>query len=208
MLRAGDVLMLMFVRENLCLDYVNTLSWRGTGQPTEALADFGGLVAWLRSSRAWDGTVLALAEAWRAKYPAKAAGLFRSALEVREVLYRVFNAAVETGRVPERDFAAMQRTLARVPRRGRLVAADGKFAWQVARIHLAAPVLLAPVMWSAADMLAGEARTRLRRCANDRCLWMFVDRSRTGTRRWCDMASCGNRAKAHRHYLKAKILSA
>ena len=37
-----------------------------------------------------------------------------------------------------------------------------------------------------------------------RCLWLFVDASKSGTRRWCDMASCGNRAKARRHYLKTK----
>ena len=39
---------------------------------------------------------------------------------------------------------------------------------------------------------------RLRICANDQCRWVFVDRSRTGKRKWCDMASCGNRAKAAR----------
>ncbi len=40
---------------------------------------------------------------------------------------------------------------------------------------------------------------RLRICDNDRCRWVFFDASRTGRRRWCDMSSCGNRAKAARH---------
>jgi predicted RNA-binding Zn ribbon-like protein len=40
---------------------------------------------------------------------------------------------------------------------------------------------------------------RLRVCANDRCRWAFYDRSRPGSRRWCEMSSCGNRAKAARH---------
>jgi predicted RNA-binding Zn ribbon-like protein len=44
----------------------------------------------------------------------------------------------------------------------------------------------------------------LRRCANPECLWLFIDASKSGNRRWCDMASCGNRAKAARHYLKRK----
>jgi len=45
---------------------------------------------------------------------------------------------------------------------------------------------------------AGETH-RLRICANDGCRWVFEDTSRTGRRRWCSMASCGNRAKAARH---------
>jgi predicted RNA-binding Zn ribbon-like protein len=40
---------------------------------------------------------------------------------------------------------------------------------------------------------------RLRVCANDECRWVFNDTSRTGTRRWCDMSTCGNRAKVARH---------
>ncbi|MEO8274522.1 MAG: CGNR zinc finger domain-containing protein, partial [Chloroflexota bacterium] len=36
-------------------------------------------------------------------------------------------------------------------------------------------------------------------CANDRCRWAFFDSSPTGRRRWCDMRSCGNQAKAARH---------
>ena len=45
---------------------------------------------------------------------------------------------------------------------------------------------------------------RIRRCANDQCLWLFIDTSKGGTRRWCDMSACGNRAKARRHYSKIK----
>jgi predicted RNA-binding Zn ribbon-like protein len=64
--------------------------------------------------------------------------------------------------------------------------------------------LLAPALWSAADILVGLESARLRECANDRCLWLFFDDSKNGTRRWCSMQSCGNRAKAHRHYLRQK----
>jgi len=40
---------------------------------------------------------------------------------------------------------------------------------------------------------------RIKICDNDTCRWVFYDNSRTGRRRWCDMATCGNRAKAARH---------
>lgn len=41
---------------------------------------------------------------------------------------------------------------------------------------------------------------RVRQCQHDECVLWFVDTSRNGTRRWCSMAACGNRAKASRHY--------
>jgi predicted RNA-binding Zn ribbon-like protein len=40
---------------------------------------------------------------------------------------------------------------------------------------------------------------RIKVCASDTCDWVFYDASRTSRRRWCDMATCGNRAKAARH---------
>lgn len=36
---------------------------------------------------------------------------------------------------------------------------------------------------------------RLKMCASDDCQWVFYDRSRPGTRRWCSSALCGNRQK-------------
>ena len=45
---------------------------------------------------------------------------------------------------------------------------------------------------------------RIRHCANAKCLWLFLDDSKNGSRRWCSMQLCGNRAKAHRHYLRGK----
>ena len=56
--------------------------------------------------------------------------------------------------------------------------------------------------------LASGNPERLRICANDLCRWVFYDESRAGQRRWCDMASCGNRAKAARHRARQKAAQA
>ncbi len=53
------------------------------------------------------------------------------------------------------------------------------------------------------ELTAGHPE-RIRICDNDTCRWVFYDTSRTGRRRWCDMATCGNRAKAARHRARAK----
>jgi predicted RNA-binding Zn ribbon-like protein len=60
---------------------------------------------------------------------------------------------------------------------------------------------------SAAELLADGARPPVRVCcssAERRCTWLFVDESRNRTRRWCSMKDCGNRAKARRHYERAR----
>ena len=45
---------------------------------------------------------------------------------------------------------------------------------------------------------------RLRPCANDDCRLFLLDRSRANRARWCSMATCGNRAKARRHYERTR----
>ncbi|EHR61612.1 CGNR zinc finger domain-containing protein [Saccharomonospora cyanea] len=57
--------------------------------------------------------------------------------------------------------------------------------------------------WAAVDdflRLLGEHPERIRACANSECVLYFYDTSKSGRRRWCSMAGCGNRAKAMRHY--------
>ncbi|HWB45789.1 MAG TPA: ABATE domain-containing protein [Hyphomicrobiaceae bacterium] len=188
----------------LCLDYANTLAWRGRETPAESLQDFAGLVTWLRQRGAVDRETATDAKRWARERPAAAAKQFAQAIGLREALYRAFSAVAAGHAVPVEDFHLVQEALAQAPARSHLVCANRSFGWEVAMPSPTVPALLAPVLWSAADLLVTAGRQRVRRCANDACLWLFLDVSRNGTRRWCDMASCGNRAKARRHYLKHK----
>ncbi len=185
-------------RDDLCLAFANTLSWRGSPVPAEGLRDAAALLDWLAAAR----PIGPAARRWVQAQPADAAALLAGAIALREALYRIFSNLASGAHVPARDLAALNRALAQAPSRNRL--ADAGDGWTVAAGGHAAPALLAPVLWSAGDVLAGAARSRVRRCANDQCLWLFLDQSKGGTRRWCDMAACGNRAKARRHYLKAR----
>ncbi len=55
---------------------------------------------------------------------------------------------------------------------------------------------------SALRLVSAPEQDRIKICAN--CGWLFLDRSKNRSRTWCDMAVCGNRTKAHRHYRKKK----
>jgi len=62
----------------------------------------------------------------------------------------------------------------------------------------------ATVAGSLAHYLADHDEHRLGVCANDTCGWLFIDESPAGRRRWCDMRTCGNRAKVARHRARAR----
>lgn len=55
---------------------------------------------------------------------------------------------------------------------------------------------------SALSLLDDNRRRHIRICSN--CRWLFLDRSRNGSRVWCDMTVCGNRQKARRHYQRQR----
>jgi len=59
----------------------------------------------------------------------------------------------------------------------------------------------------ARELTQGESK-RMRICANDECRWVFRDFSPAGRRKWCDMSTCGNRAKAARHRERQKAKDA
>jgi len=52
------------------------------------------------------------------------------------------------------------------------------------------------------DLLQSPHLPLLRRCDGPGCGWLFLDRTRSHTRRWCSSSDCGNRARARRHYTR------
>ncbi len=173
-------------RPDLCLDFANTRYWRGQETPTETLYAPVDLAAWAKVPRP-----LAATE-------------FDQAIALREALYRLFDAQAQGKAAPSRDLDALNRALAQAPARTALKRSRDGYDWDVEAKPATALALLAPVLWSAGDLLAGPGLDKVRRCANPECGWLFLDDSRAGKRRWCSMSSCGNRAKARRHYHKSR----
>ncbi len=62
--------------------------------------------------------------------------------------------------------------------------------------------LEAETVHSALRLLNLPDPQRLKICGH--CGWLFLDRSKNKSRFWCDMAVCGNRTKANRHYRRKK----
>jgi len=198
---ADDALRVAIPTDDLCLAYVNTRSWRGSPVPTEELHTINDVTGWISTTAPANAALATQCAAHWLQSPGEAAMAFAAAIGLREILYRVF-ASVAASTTP--DLTTFNIALAQAASRSRLVCDDGTYAWVAEPGPASAARLLSGVLWSAADVLAGPRRARLRVCANPKCGYLFLDDSKPGNRRWCAMSACGNRAKAHRHYLKTK----
>lgn len=179
------------------LDLVNTVTARDT-QPRDWLDDYAGLLRWARQSELFARGDLNALDALATESPAKAAAALARCKNLREALCEALYALAH-GRQPD-DAALDSLDQARLAasRAARLVSRDSRLQtqWSVERSGLD---LIAHVITAYAIELLKDARLdRLRVCDGNDCGWVFIDTSKNGRRRWCDMATCGNVAKARR----------
>jgi predicted RNA-binding Zn ribbon-like protein len=188
----------VFVGERLWLDFVNTDDVR-RGLRVDMLRDFDALVEWLEASRVLDGERAGGITRRAHQQPAGAAAALVDARRVRAAL----RALAERGGASERTRAdvlvEINRVLGRSAGTRRVEwRDDGSFRQSFVPVGDAFAGLMIPVVESAAEALVHGELARVRRCADQRCPRVFFDSTRNGRRRWCDMATCGNRAKAAR----------
>lgn len=184
---------------HLALDFVNTLDERRTGAPKERLRHFDDLVGFAVQAGALAAEVAPALRRGGAREPRGAARCLREARALREHLFSLFCAAVDRQPLPRLDLDALNAALIGAAARRRLEPAGRAARWTLANGRTPREVLLPPLALAAGELLTSPALTRLRRCGGRGCAWLFLDESRNGSRRWCDMTVCGNRAKAARH---------
>jgi predicted RNA-binding Zn ribbon-like protein len=179
----------------LFAEFANTLHLHD-GEPDD-IGDATSLRAWLatrgllRETRALHAVDDALPAFW----------------DLRTLVHEVTERLVHAGK----PSAAQVRRLNGVLREGlhyhQLQVADGS-RFTVGQVGDELAQARATIAGSLAHYIADHDIGRLRICANDECSWRFVDRSPTGRRRWCDMRTCGNRAKVARHRARKRTASA
>lgn len=184
---------------NLGLDFANTVDKRPTSQPVELLRSFADLVSWARQAGALLGPEAARLTREASRHPREVLSVLDKARALREALFHAFAAAAAGRHVPKAALETLNPAMAQAFARLRLLPGDGRgarWAWADDR---ALDRMLWPVLRAAASLLTGDELPRVRECAADDCGWLFLDRSKNRSRRWCDMTVCGNRDKVRRH---------
>ncbi|OJY65835.1 MAG: hypothetical protein BGP12_18550 [Rhodospirillales bacterium 70-18] len=193
--RAGT---LELVGGMLALDFCNTSSGRGGARHLEHLRLAGDVVAWAAHAAVLDAAAAAALGARLAVDEGLATALLGRALALREAVFGIGQARAQ-GLAPGRvhlDELAATHAACLAPAR---LAADGavyRWGWDPA----AAPVeaVLGPIAVSAVGLLTQGEAGRLKQCQGVHCGWLFCDRTKNRSRRWCEMEVCGNRAKQRR----------
>jgi predicted RNA-binding Zn ribbon-like protein len=177
---------------------VNTVGWRfDEPRRTERLPDAESLLLWSVAAG-----VVGPAEA-DAVAAAGADALTAEAHRVRELREATFAALVAhlAGDPPPAGALATVHAHVTDAVRHARPAGELPLTWHVpARDGDPGRVLGRRLALAAAELLGSAELDRVGRCANDPCGWLFVDRTRSHTRRWCSSAACGNAQRARRHY--------
>ena len=188
----------------LCLDFTDTVTYRSDSKEKEFLNSYADLLAWCNQagilSDAESQQLLREAES-RPKDAAQALGRAR---DLRETIYRIFLAIAQNIPPNETDLGDLNAALARTVSKSRIVATNDGFTWTSQVDCDALDRVIWPVIRSATDLLTSEDIRLVKHCAASDCRSLFLDISRNKKRRWCEMSSCGNRAKARRHYHRRK----
>lgn len=182
-----------FLGGNLALDFTNTLHNHGESDPREDLKSAADLVEW-----AAQAGLLRHTETHRLGTVHADPARFRRALALRELLYEIFSRVAKGKKPTAQALRNFQSFYQNAIRRAEFhpVANHYRLTWPAATCPLER--ISQEIARSAADLLTSQALTRVRQCSGENCSWLFVDDSRNGMRRWCDMKACGNRAKVQR----------
>lgn len=175
----------------LALDFANTAAGRGTPGFVDYLRTGADLLDWavhagITEAGATDHLTSNLADGQGTR-------LLDRAIALREAIYRAGAAIADGQTAAAQDLAAIRdnasEAMASAPLHWNGKAYDFDFS--------AGPpgaALLGPIAWSALEVLASGGFERLKQCPS--CGWLFIDRSKNNSRRWCDMATCGNLNKS------------
>ena len=194
--------LLVFVGERLWLDFVNCEHGH---RHFDSLHNFESMAHWLEAAAVLDAERGGGIRRRAQQQPAGAAAALVDARRVRTALRALAERGPMSERVRTEGLAEINRVLGRSAGTRRLERrADGSFIRSFVPVGDAFAGLVIPVVESAADALILGELSRVRRCADQRCQRVFFDNTKNGRRRWCDMATCGNRAKAARHREKLK----
>jgi predicted RNA-binding Zn ribbon-like protein len=182
----------------LCLDFANTSSGRGTLYRLEHLRDWQHLLAWSAHAGVVDRRRCRTIAAASRDIPPPESSLAR-ALRLREAIHAIFHATAAGGAVPRDSIAILNEVLSEAMSRARLRCLGDRYAWTWASKPMSPAQLLWPIARSAAELLIGRELARVKICPGSGCGWLFVDRTRNSSRRWCEMEVCGSRAKMRRY---------
>jgi predicted RNA-binding Zn ribbon-like protein len=186
------------VGNNLSVDFVNTRI-RENGAPKELLESFDDLIAWAAMANLSNlSQAKALLQDWGGR--PKAAQVLKLALKFRETLREMILDAERGAAIKPAVIEAINMVMKAENGYAEVVRTEEGFEKRFRADFSDPGQLLAPIAEAAADLLCYGNLAYLKKCEGADCILHFYDTTKNHSRRWCNMAACGNRAKAAAFY--------
>jgi predicted RNA-binding Zn ribbon-like protein len=181
---ADNYVALGFGKEYAWLDLANSLEWNGYGKLTDHLRD----PAWWASH---------FVKHWNLASPLPRPVPLAQLVALRTLLRRMAEKLIAGEALEERDLNALNSYL-NVPVRVKLFQHQNRVQAELVPLRSDWAWILSRIAASFAEMLALNRPDRLKYCPNEGCKWIFYDRTKANTRRWCNDRTCGNRDRVRR----------
>jgi predicted RNA-binding Zn ribbon-like protein len=194
----GEILALPRVGGHPALDFANTAGLHASPARLEHLHSYRDLLDFAGLAGIIPPRLKSALRRRAESHPRRAARALQQAVAFRETVYRIFTRLAQ-GRTPDpTDLDMLHRARLAALRVAQIVRTGTGFAprWSDDALDLLRPIR--PLAVAAADLLESSGLDRLRQCANHPCGWVFLDRSKNGSRRWCSSEDCGNATRVRR----------
>jgi predicted RNA-binding Zn ribbon-like protein len=189
----------------IVLDLANTVTARNA-DPVDWLDGYPRLLEWAKLTGELDRGALARLGELSAADPRAAARALGRVRKLREAVHDLVGATVRGDAAPRDALSRLEEDWKQAVEHAHLAAEDrARPLLSVESSGL--DYLRHELALRAVDLLPELPLERTRVCAGPQCGWLFLDRSKGGRRRWCDMATCGNAEKARRHYARTRAAS-
>jgi len=186
----------------LALDFANTVGGTHVSPTHDHLRNYGDITRFAVLAGGLQPVVAKRLLQRAEQDPRRAAAVYELGIALRESIWAVFSALASGESPRDADLALIGDAAAAGAARSRLVFDKDGVGWSLPSDSDDLERPLWEIARSAADLLTSGDHDRIKECASTTCEWVFLDRSRNRSRRWCDMSDCGNRAKARRFQAK------
>ena len=189
-----------FIGNNLSLDFVNTVGYISSENPTENLNSFSDLIEWSKQGKliSDDEAIVIFTKA--KKNILESEKVFRRVLRLRKSVYDIFRSVISGEEIFDKDLTVFNRELSLAMSKAEIFSREGELIWDWKNDGIERILFL--ITRIAAQLLTSSDLEKLKCCSGENCGWLFYDTSKNKRRQWCDMRDCGNLAKARRFRVK------
>jgi predicted RNA-binding Zn ribbon-like protein len=184
------------IGEEICFDFVNTISWPETEREHDWLHSAENFIKWASSTG-----IINKRQALKMQSQSNAAlnQQMKEVFSIRKELYLILTAFAFEKKTDASVIRKLDILFHKIVKTRHIDTGNCEWVWDE---PATLPEVLNPVIWNAVYVITELDHSRIKHC--DTCNWLFYDKTKNKSRRWCDMDDCGSRDKALRYYHRKK----